>query len=137
MRAYLDSSVVLRVVLGEQGRLSQWSRLSDPVSSEITRVECLRVLDRLRLAAGMDDRELARRRVTLLKLLAGFETIRINRDVLDRAASPFPTQLRTLDALHLASALLMWGRYPELRFATHDSDLGLAAAAQGLHIIGL
>jgi predicted nucleic acid-binding protein len=114
MRAYLDSSVVLRVVLGEQGRLSQWSRLSDPVSSEITRVECLRVLDRLRLAAGMDDRELARRR-----------------------ASPFPTQLRTLDALHLASALLMWGRYPELRFATHDSDLGLAAAAQGLHIIGL
>jgi predicted nucleic acid-binding protein len=58
MRVYFDSSVVLRVVLGERGRLKEWSRTSEAVTSEITRVECLRALDRLRLEGGMADRDL-------------------------------------------------------------------------------
>jgi hypothetical protein len=57
VRVYFDSSVVLRFVLGERGRLPEWSRVSEAVTSEITRVECLRVLDRLRLAGGLADRE--------------------------------------------------------------------------------
>jgi hypothetical protein len=65
MRAYVESSVVLRAVLAEPGRLAAWSRIEDPMTSEITRVECLRTLDRLRLAGGMPDRELARRRATV------------------------------------------------------------------------
>ncbi|MBI2895674.1 MAG: PIN domain-containing protein [Deltaproteobacteria bacterium] len=136
MRAYLDSSVVLRVVLGEPGRLVAWSRVTAAVTSEITRVECLRSLDRLRLAGEMNDRELARRRATLLGLLDGCELVRVNRVVLDRAAEPFPTLVRTLDALHLSSALLLHRRSPALRFATHDVDLGTAALAVGLSVIG-
>jgi hypothetical protein len=53
MRVYVESSLVLRVVLGEKGRLLAWSRISHPITSEITRVECLRTLDRLRLEGGM------------------------------------------------------------------------------------
>lgn len=136
MRVYFDSSVVLRVVLGERGRLAEWSRVSEAVTSEITRVECLRVLDRLRLAGGMADRELARRRATALTVLSGFELIRLNRAVLERAAEPFPMQIRTLDALHVASALLARARYPALRFATHDGDLAAAVLAEGLPVIG-
>lgn len=136
MRVYFDSSVVLRVVLGERGRLVEWSRASEAVTSEITRVECLRVIDRLRVAGGMDDRELARRRAAALKVLHGFELVRLNRAVLERAAEPFPMQIRTLDALHLASALLVRTRYPALRFATHDADLATAALAEGLPVIG-
>jgi hypothetical protein len=94
MRAYVESSVVLRAVLAEPGRLAAWSRIEDPMTSEITRVECLRTLDRLRLAGGMPDRELARRRATALKTLEAFEMIRLNRAVLDRAAEPFPTLIR-------------------------------------------
>ncbi len=137
MRAYLDSSVMLRVVLGEPKRLPEWSRITEAVTSEIARVECLRALDRLRLAGTMDDRELARRRATMLELLSGVETIRLNRVVLDRASEAFPTQLRTLDALHLASALLMSARVPALRFATHDDELATAALAVGLRVIGM
>lgn len=136
MRIYFDSSVVLRVVLGERGRLAEWSRASNAVTSEITRVECLRVLDRLRLA-GMTDKELARRRASALRVLSGFELVRLNRAVLARAADPFPTQIRTLDALHLSSALLVRPRYPALRFATHDVELGMAATAEGLRVIGV
>jgi predicted nucleic acid-binding protein len=129
--------VLLRVVLGEPGRLVQWSKTSVAFTSEISRVECLRVLDRLRLAGHMDDRELARRRETCLKVLTGFEIIRVNRTVLDRAAAPFPLQIRTLDAIHLASALLTRTQELGLRFATHDDDLGSAARAEGMHVIGV
>lgn len=123
-------------MLGEPERLSQWPRISQAFTSEIARVECLRTLDRLRLASQMPDRELARRRATLLEILQGFETVRLNRAVLDRAAEPFPTELRTLDAVHLASALLVRAELPALRFATHDADLGDGALALGFSVIG-
>jgi hypothetical protein len=84
----------------------------------------------------MADRELARRRATALTVLSGFELVRLNRAVLARAADPFPTQIRTLDALHLASALLIRARYPAMRFATHDAGLASAALAEGLSVIG-
>lgn len=137
MRVYFDSSVVLRVVLGERGKLKEWSRTSEAVTSEITRVECLRALDRLRLEGGMVDRELSRRRATALSVLSGFELVRLNRAVLERAAEPFPMRIRTLDALHIASALLVRGRFPAVRFATHDVDLGAAAEAEGLPVLGV
>lgn len=137
MRAYLDSSVLLRSVLGDGRRLSEWSRIASASTSEITRVECLRVLDRLRITKGMGDRELARRRATMLQLLDGLEMIRLNRAVLARAADAFPTQIRTLDAVHLASALILSTRERAIRFATHDEELGLAAEAVGFRVIGV
>ena len=91
---------MLRVVLGERNRLKEWSRITRAVSSEIVRVECLRVLDRLRVMGALADRELARRRSTMLTLFEGFELVRLNRSVLARASEPFPTLVRTLDALH-------------------------------------
>jgi predicted nucleic acid-binding protein len=134
--AYLDSSVLLRVVLGEPNRLREWPRIGRAFSSEILRVECLRVLDRVRLEASLPDRELARRRATFLSLMEGIDLVRLNRPVLERAADPFPINLRTLDALHLASASLLSRRYAALRFATHDVDLAAAARATGLRVVG-
>jgi hypothetical protein len=90
----------------------------------------------LRLEGGMVDRELARRRAMALPMLSGFDQVRLNRAVLERAAEPFPVRSRTLDALHVASALLVRTRFPAIRFATHDSELGVAAAAEGLPVIG-
>jgi predicted nucleic acid-binding protein len=137
VRIYFDSSVVLRVVLGERNRLTEWARASQAVTSEITRVECLRALDRLRLDGGMPDRELSRRRAATLTVLSGMEAVRLNRAVLARAAEPFPTRVRTLDAVHVASAMLASARIPALRFATHDVDLAAAAAAEGLPVLGV
>jgi hypothetical protein len=137
VRIYFDSSVVLRVVLGERNRLAEWARASQAVTSEITRVECLRALDRLRLDGGMPDRELSRRRAATLTVLSGMEAVRINRAVLARAAEPFPTRVRTLDAVHVASAMLARARIPALRFATHDVDLAAAAVAEGLPVLGV
>jgi predicted nucleic acid-binding protein len=136
VKVYLDSSVILRVVLGEPGVLREWSRITLAVTSEIALVECLRTLDRLRIAGSIKDRELARRRATTLELFGGIQSVRINRAVLDKAAEPFPTLVRTLDALHVASAMLVRARMTAMRFATHDAELATAALAVGLPVIG-
>lgn len=135
MSVYIDSSVVLRIVLGERAPLREWSKIRSAISSEIIRVECLRVLDRLRTMGALDERELSRRRATAIEILSGFELVRVNRAVLDRAAEPFPTLIRTLDAIHLASALLVHARAPT-RLATHAAELATAARAVGLRVIG-
>ena len=58
--------------------------------------------------------------------------------VLERAAQPMPTELGTLDAIHLATALL-WKEMMEVNLvmATHDEALALGAEAHGLPVIGI
>lgn len=137
LTAYLDSSVVLRVVLGQPGALAEWTRIDRAVSSELIRVECLRALDRLRIRAGLDDRTLAGRRAALLETLDAIEMVALDGSILDRAANPFPTSIGTLDAVHLATALAVRDQLPAMLLATHDAELGLAAAAMGLEVRGL
>jgi len=59
----------------------------------------------------------------------------LSRAVLNRAADPFPTVLGTLDAIHLASALLWIEEKGEaLTLVTHDQQLAIAARACGLDV---
>lgn len=60
MIAYLDSSVLLRVVLGQPNTLPEWSAVEAGIVSALVEVECLRTLDRLRLLQGLSDDELPR-----------------------------------------------------------------------------
>jgi predicted nucleic acid-binding protein len=136
--AYLDSSVVLRVVLGQRDRLKEWRQVREGVASALVEVECLRTLDRLRLRAGLTDRELARRREAVFALIGEMHLVEPTRPVLSRASQPLPTPLGTLDAIHLATALL-WrdSRAPDLVLATHDAALALAARASGVSVVGI
>lgn len=135
MRAYVDTSVVLRVAFGERDRLTAWSRISRPLSSELLRVECLHTLDRARLRGPMAEVDVARVRADLLDLIDTFELIELDDRVKARAAEPFPTMLRTLDALHLASALLARAPEDDMVFATHDRELAIAATAVGFEVL--
>ncbi len=138
MIAYLDSSVVLRVILGQRDRLRAWKSIERGVASALVQVECLRTLDRLRFRAGLSDEDLAERRQTVFRIIDETEVVEPSMVVLDRAARPFPTELGTLDAIHLATAL-MWreARGEEIVMATHDRALGTAAQASGLQVVGL
>lgn len=137
MITYLDSSVLLRVVLGEPGRLATWDAVDHAVTSELAEVECLRTLDRLRQRGQISDGEVGAARRTVLQLLEAVELIALSPAVLRRAADPFPTPLGTLDALHLATVLL-WqaARAEPVLVATHDAELALAAGACGLEVVG-
>jgi predicted nucleic acid-binding protein len=138
MIAYVDASALLRVVLGQQNALPEWRQIDRGVSSALVTTESLRTLDRMRLRVGLSDIETARRRSTILALIDSLELIEIDSMVLDRAAQPMPTELGTLDAIHLASALL-WKEATGLDavMATHDRALGLAAQAHGLKVLGI
>ena len=137
MIAYIESSVVLRLVLGQPGALREWRSLDGGVASALVEVECLRTLDRLRLAEGLREPELVRRRETVYRILETLENVEPTRPILTRAAQPLPVSLGTLDAIHLATALA-WREATgtDLAFATHDVRLGAAARALGLHAIG-
>jgi predicted nucleic acid-binding protein len=137
VKVYVDTSVLLRVVLGERGALKQWRSIDMALSSELIRVEALRTFDRARLESRMADDEVAERRGDLLDVLAGFHLARLDRAVLRRAAEPFPTSLRTLDALHLSTALLARNEHRSLSFATHDGELAKAARSVGFRVIGV
>ena len=133
----MDSSVLLRVILGEPDRLEIWPGITNPVSSELIRLECLRTIDRARNRLGLDDRQIANYRADVLEAINAFSLIALESVLLERAAEPFPTALGSLDAIHLASALLVRDSIDGLVFATHDNELGTAARATGFHVHGV
>ena len=137
MNLYVDTSVLLRVVLGERGRLREWSRSERWISSELVRLECLRTIDRARVRLRLADRAVSARRAAILEHLRAFELVGLQAPVLERAADPFPTSLGTLDAIHLASALFARDRYSDLVLATHDEELAIAAEAMGFDVVGI
>ena len=137
MIAYVDASVLLRVALAQPNVLPEWPRIRRGVASTLVMTESLRTLDRLRLRAGLTDTEVAERRGIVLTLVGSLELVDVDPIVLERAAQPMPTELGTLDAIHLATALL-WKEltHADLVMATHDSALALGAQAHGLRVIG-
>jgi predicted nucleic acid-binding protein len=136
--AYVDASVLLRVALRQPDALSEWVQIEQGVSSALVQTESLRTLDRLRVRAKLVDAEVASRRATILALVASLELVEIDGAVLDRAAQPMPTELGTLDAIHLATALLWKEMTGEaLVMATHDTALALGAKAHGLPVVGI
>lgn len=138
MIAYVDTSVLLRIVLGQPGALPEWRSIERAVSSALTEVECLRALDRLALSGALRAPDAPARRAAAYDLLGGIEIVEVSRAVLARASQPLPVPLGTLDAIHLSTALL-WREQGEgtIAIATHDAALGLAARAMGFAVTGV
>lgn len=137
MIAYIDSSVILRLILSERNSLHEWPDVHQGVTSALAEVEVLRTLDRLRFSApNIDPSMLAGRREAAFRFLEGVETVEITRGILARAAQPLPTPLGTLDAIHLVSAMGWREQFEPLVFATHDLALAAAARASGFEVIG-
>ena len=137
MIAYLDSSALLRLVLREPGALEQLQTAEALVSSELLAVECPRTIDRLRLQGALSLEEAVARRDAVAEWLEAVDLVLVQRSVLSRACVPLPTPLGTLDALHLATALLCREQTGKsLVVATHDGGLALAARAFGFETLG-
>jgi predicted nucleic acid-binding protein len=134
---YLDTSTVLRVLLGQRPILKDWGRWEQAYSSDLVGVEARRVIDRLRLAGRLDDTSMIAVLQQLAQIEASIGRIAMTRVVLRRASLPMATAVKTLDALHLASALLFQERRGvSLVFATHDAPQAMAARALGFVCIG-
>jgi predicted nucleic acid-binding protein len=136
LNVYVDSSVLLRIAFGEPQPLRAWRRIDRAVASEIIRLECRRTVDRARIRNRLDDVTVAQLRATVQEILEAFDLVPVNDAVLERAAEPFPTLLGSLDAIHLATALMARENIEDLHFATHDEELAVAAHAMGFTVLG-
>lgn len=124
---YLDSSAVVKLVVDEpeSAALQRFLRRRRPlVSSALVRTEVVRAL----AAAGTEA--LGRARAVFLRI----DLLRVNDRVLDAAGLLGPTDLRSLDAIHLASAQQLGGDLGylvtyDIRMATAAELLGLRTAA--------
>jgi len=135
--AYVDTSALLRIVLREPGALEELRSFDALVSSELVAVESARTIDRLRLQGSLTTHEAAVRLRTISEWLEAIDLVLLRPAVLSRASEPMPMPLGTLDAVHLATALIWRDRMGTLpAMATHDSALGLAARAFGFDVLG-
>ena len=137
MIAYIDTSALLRLVLREPGALEQLRSYDALVASELIAVESARTVDRLRLQGSLTPEEAATRLRTVNEWLEGIDLVLLRPAVLSRASDPMPMPLGTLDALHLATALIWRERIGPLpAMATHDTALAGAARAFGFDVLG-
>lgn len=126
---YIDTSAALKL-LTRESHSQALARFYDAhagagwVSSTLLRVETMRAVRRAMPAAIPDARE----------LLLAFDYIRIDDDVIDAAMNEPDRMLRSLDAIHLASARLL---QPDLDgLVTYDDRLATAASAASMTVIG-
>jgi len=126
---YLDTSVALAHLLAEDrtppARLWQESL----VSSRLLEYELWTRVNAERLAASHGDEVRA--------LLARVSFIEMAPPVLARALEPFPTPVRTLDALHLASMEFLRSNGQVLQLASYDRRLLTAARGLRFQIFAL
>ena len=138
MIAYLDTSALLRIVLREPGALDDLRNYQALVSNELIAVESARTIDRLRIQGSLTADEAGERIRAVNEWLEAIDLVLLRPPVLSRASEPMPTSIGTLDAIHLATALI-WrdrmGPLPEI--ATHDMALGAAARTFGFDVRGL
>lgn len=126
---YLDTSVVLAQLLTEQRRPPAEFWDATLISSRLLEYEVYIVLQGYGLAAShADDARDLIARVALLEMIP---------EVLERARTPFPVPLRTLDALHLASIDFLREQRQEVQLASYDQRLITAAKRLGINLIAL
>jgi len=126
---YLDSSVALAHLLAED-RTPPPALWQEPlITSRLLEYE---IWNRLN-ARGLNRShgEHARR------LVGRVAIIELAPPVLERALEPFPTPVRTLDALHLASIEFLRGRRQSVELASYDNRLVAAALALGVPLLDL
>ena len=124
--AYVDASALVKLLVDESGSpgMARWYVEAERVvSSRIGIVETRRAVERRAVDTdtGLVDR-----------VLSSVEIFELDADIGRAAATVGPSALRTLDAIHLATALAIPGIEA---FVTYDDRLADAARALGLPVI--
>ena len=132
---YLDASALVKLVI-EEPETSQLrtavSGRADIVSSLISRVELARALQRVTAAGRVSSRQLQVLRERAEQAFARLGLLPIDDQVVRLAQSVEPTSLRSLDAIHLATALSI-GTVEAV--ITYDNRLAKASVRNGLSVL--
>jgi predicted nucleic acid-binding protein len=135
MNIYAESSAILSWLLGEDADGDVMVALQHAeivVASDLTLIECDRVIIRAVALEEMHETAAADSRARLNAAAAHWQVWRITPNIVDRARRSFPAEpLRTLDAIHLASALTARSALPSLEVLALDGRIRRAARQLG------
>jgi len=123
---YLDTSVVLAELFAEDRRPPPDFWKGRFVASRLLEYETWTRIHARGAAATHGD--------AVREILGAVALVELAPKVLSRAAEPFPEGVRTLDALHLATALFLAERGQVTGVATYDERLARAARSVGLAV---
>lgn len=138
MNLYAESSAVLAWLLGEAAGIhvrEVLARADVVIASDLTLIECDRVLIRATTLGDIAEAAAADRRAHLNAAAAHWHVLRIGAEIVDRARQPFPVEpVRTLDAIHLASVLAARSAVPGLELLSLDDRIRTVARRLGLQL---
>lgn len=138
MNLYAESSAVLSWLLAEREASHVYPLIRSAdiiVSSDLTLVECDRALIRATALGKLTETEAIDRSRELNTTIATWNMFRIGTEIVQRARRPFPGEpIRTLDAIHLASALAARAAMPDLQILTLDDRIRNAARDLGFSL---
>jgi hypothetical protein len=123
---YLDSSAIVKLVIRERestALLASLRRRRPLVSSALARTEVARAV--LYLGPGAAQR--------CQDVLDRIELVRVTDRILTAAGALLPFDVRSLDAIHLATASLFGATLRQL--VTYDARMATAARGQGMIVV--
>jgi hypothetical protein len=135
---YAESSAVLAWLLDEESAATVRESLAAEqlvVASDLTLIECDRVLHRAATLGELTEADAADRRAYLATIAAHWTVLRVGPEVVERARQPFPGEpIRTLDAIHLASLLVARSALAGLALLSLDARVRGAAGRLGIEL---
>jgi predicted nucleic acid-binding protein len=136
---YAESSAVLAWLLVEEHAPVVRALLEAETfifASDLTLIECDRVLHRAVTLEELSEAEAADRRAELARVATHWTLLHIGAEVVDRARQSFPgAPLRALDAIHLASVLVGRSAVPGLALLSLDVRMRGAAQLLGIEVL--
>ena len=121
---YLDTSVALAQLLAENRRPSDGFWQEALIASRLLEYELWTAINARGLSASHGNEVRA--------LIGRVALIELTPPVLARALEPFPSAVRTLDALHLASIEFLRTQRQQIVLATYDKRMEVTARALGI-----
>ena len=132
MNVYLDSTVVLRQMLGAGDSWDGWGKWEKAYASMLLRTECCQAANRLRAEGKIDDARRARLGSWIETVCSCVTLVPVTESILRRAGEPLPTDTGVLRSIHLASLLELQAAHGvTCAVATDDAALLRAAECLG------
>ena len=106
------------------------------LTCRLTLIECERVLIRAVATKLLAETVAAERQAVLARTADHWVIFDLDAEVVERARRPFPLEpIRTLDAIHLATAVLVRSQVPDLAVLSLDDRVRRAAEQMGFRVL--
>jgi len=132
---YAESSAILAWLLGEEGSGISRDTLAGAeliFTSDLTMIECDRVIIRATTLGLLTEAVAADRRAMLRQLAEHWIVFHVDEEIVERARHPFPKEpIRSLDAIHLATAIAARAAVPGVALLSLDERIRSAARELG------